>query len=424
MECQAVPVSELKNAMEEWGKRVSEYIFPVDGLVVAANDITYALKQPGTGHNPNKLVGYAFKWTDETVETILKEIEWSASRTGLLNPVAVFEPVELEGTTVNRASIHNVSTVKQLQLRKGDRISVYKANKIIPQIDCNLSMQGVLSENDILLPKKCPVCGSELDYMKNDDVETVYCKNPDCSAKHVGKFIHFCERDCMNIEGLSDATLTLLIRKGYIHKYADIFNLNAYQKELEGLDGFGVKKVSNLLSAIERAKKTSFVPFVHALGIPGIGKGQAKLFSKAYDDDIHSFFKDVAGKKSFTDINGIGEVLNNNLLCWGEKYLSDTGDNEVKQLMEYLEFEKEDLSNGTVLEGKTFVITGKVNHFSNREELKTYIENLGGKTSGSVSSKTSYLINNDVNSTTGKNKKAKELNIPIISEETFLEMVK
>lgn len=422
VECQVVPVSELKDTMEEWGRKVPEYIFPVDGLVVAANDVIYASQQPGTGHNPHKLAGYAFKWEDETVVTVLKEIEWSASRTGLLNPVAIFEPIELEGTTVSRASIHNVSTVKQLQLRKGDKISVYKANKIIPQIDCNLSMQGELTENDGVLPKKCPVCGSDLTYRKNDDVETVYCKNPDCSAKHIGKFVHFCERDCMNIEGLSEATLTVLVGKGYIHKYEDIFRLGTYKDEISKLDGFGSKKVNNLLAAIEKARTTSFVPFIHALGIPNIGKGQAKLFAKAYDGDIHAFFKDVAGKTSFTNISGIGEVLNNNLLCWGEKYLTKTGDDEVKNLMEYLRFEKEEISTKNTLAGKTFVITGSVNHFANREELKSYIERLGGKTSGSVSAKTSYLINNDVNSTTGKNKKAKELGIPIISEDAFLKM--
>lgn len=431
------PAEKLSEEMEKFSSRVSEYQFPVDGLVVAANDVAYAMQQPSTNKYANRLVGFALKWEDETVETILKEIEWSASRTGLLNPVAVFEPVELEGTTVCRASVHNVSIIKKLRLRVGDRISVYKANKIIPQIANNLTEGAALTYQESH-PVVCPCCGMETNPIitrnENTDVEVAVCPNPECPAKHTGRYVHFCERDGMNVVGLSKATIEKLVSKGWIKEFADIYTLSAHKEEIIGMDGFGEKSYTNLMAAIDESRKTSFVPFLYALGIPGIGQGQAKLIAKAYNHDINAFFYDIYMRKNFTWIDGIGDVLTDNLHQWGNKYLryipflndgkKPECNQEIKNLMEQLTFQvpQNDISTSK-LDGLTFVITGDVNHFTNRDALKAEIEKNGGKVSGSVSSKTSYLINNNLESTSGKNKKARELGIRIISENEFLEMI-
>lgn len=430
------PIEQLKSCMEEWGNQVSAFDFPVDGLVSALNDAAYADTLPSTGHHQNPMRGYAFKWEDEVAKTTLLDIDWSPSRTGLINPVAVFEPVELEGTMVSRASIHNVSILKKLALRKGDTIGVYKSNKIIPQISENFTPGNAL-RYDESHPLTCPCCGSETEPRihkdKDRDVEVVICPNPDCAAKHIKKFVHFAERDCMDIQGMSDETIAALVGHGFLKEFSDFYRLKDHAKEIARLDRFGEKKVENMLAAIEKSKTTSFVPFVHALGIKAIGKGQAKLLNKKYHGDIMAFFRDAKNFTSFSSIEGIGEVLEDNLWQWANEYLwfitvPDAAGNvnpEIRNLMPYLTFESEDdVPASDILSGKTFVITGDVHHFKNREELKTYIESLGGKAGGSVSSKTSYLINNDVNSTSGKNKKAKELEIPIISEDEFLEMVK
>ena len=433
-----VNITELVDAMNGLSNKVKDFSFPVDGLVVAANDVVYAEKQARTGHHPNKLVGYAFKWQDTSVQTTLQKIEWSASRTGLLNPVAVFDPVEIEGTTVSRASLHNVSYILDLNLKPGDKILVYKANMIIPQVEKNLSEK--LHEH--VLPgyidgiRNCPVCGSKTEVMrsvKNGSVTlTRHCLNSHCPAKAVGKFVHFCERDCMNIFGMSEATIEKFVERGFIKEFSDIFKLDRYKNEIVAMEGFGEKSYKNLLKAIEDAKYTDFVSFIHALGIPNIGKGQAKLFNKEYKGDVSKFFDDVYTGQSFKHIDGIGEVLENNLLNWGKEYLkylnpfaNENVNKEIKHLMDILYF-KEEESNSvySTLEGLTFVITGSVNYFKNRDELKDFIKKNGGKTSGSVSSKTSYLINNDVTSTSGKNKKAKEIGVAIISEEQFLKMFK
>lgn len=426
---------DLEDEIQKMSDRVSDYPFPVDGLVVAANDVKYAEAQPGTGHNPNKLVGFALKWEDETIETTLRKIEWSPSRTGLLNPVAVFDPVELEGTTVSRASVHNVSIIRKLRIRPGDTVSVYKANKIIPQIATNLSAGKVLDDAEAL-PVECPCCHgkvtAKVEGGVKTDVEVAICENPDCTAKHIGKYTHFVERDCMNIMGLSKATVTYFIDKGWIHEFSDIYHLDKYKDDIISTKGYGSKSYKNMIAAIEKSRNTSFIPFIHALGIPNIGEGQAKLFAKEYNYDIDKFFDDVYEKHDFSHIDGIGPVLSASLIKWGETYLTyknastENTNMEIKNLLDELTFTKPKESSEpvqTFLSGKIFVITGDVHHFKNRNELKAKIEELGGKVSGSVSSKTSYLINNDVASVSSKNKKAKDLGIPIISENDFLKMI-
>lgn len=424
---------DLIDVMNGFSDAVPEFEYPVDGLVVASDDVRYAESLPGTGHHPDPLVGYALKWKDEEVETVLREIEWSPSRTGLINPVAVFDPVHLEGTEVTRASLHNVSILKEKRLRIGDTITVYKANKIIPQVAANLTPGNDLDYEESH-PLYCPCCGEETHpRVTNRDgrtVEVAMCMNPDCSAKNVKKFVHFVERDCMNIKGLSESTLQKFIEHGFIREFADLYHFDRYRDQIVEMEGFGQKSYDKLIAAVEASRKTSFVPFIHALGIPNIGKGQAKLFNKEYSGDVKKFFEDVYNRHDFTHIEGIGEVLNDNLLQWGNEYLRSEGrvtnDLVIYHLLKEVDIQipEKVLEHTDSLNGKIFVITGKLNHFVNRDELVAKIEELGGKASGSVSKNTSYLINNDVNSTSGKNKKAKELGVPIISEDDFLKMIK
>lgn len=429
--------SELVKKMQSFSDKISELDYPVDGLVVAANDVAYAEAQPGTGHNPNKLVGYAYKWQDETAETTLLKIEWSASRTGLLNPVAVFKPVELEGTTVSRASLSNVSNVRKLRLRPGNRITVYKANKIIPQVDKNMDMGSVLTYAESH-PIYCPCCGKETSpLISKEGVEVAVCKNPECSAKHVKKFVHFAARDCMDIQGFSDATIEKFVDRGFIKQFADFFTLPWYKDEIIQMEGFGVKSYQKLVNAANEARRTSFVPFITSLGIPGIGKGQAKILSKEFSGDVMDFFRAAYNRKSFCSIDGIGEVLEDNIWKWANEYLGwmpfeDLSTDrsrihevnwEIVELIKHLDFVQESVSAGNTLSGMTFVITGSLNHYDNRDALVSVIEQHGGKVSGSVSAKTMYLINNDAESTSGKNKKAKELGVKIISEEDFINLL-
>ena len=437
-------INDVITVMNGFSDRVETLDYPVDGLVVASDDYKTADALPVTGHHPDRLTGFAFKWADECVETILRRIEWSPSRTGRINPVAVFDPVQLEGTTVTRASVHNVSIVKKLRLRVGDKISVFKANKIIPQIDKNLTPGDELTYAESHACT-CPVCGMETSPMitrsGDRDVEVEMCTNPDCAVKQVKKFVHFCERDCMDIIGLSEKTLEKFIEKGFIENLADLYMLDTFEHNIATMDGFGQKSYDNIWKSIQRSRKTTFVPFIHALGIPMVGKGQAKLFDKAYKGDVRKFFNDVYNRKCFTGIDGIGEKIELSLWDWGNKYLRwipfekeldgmeriVTCNTEVYDLLRWIDVEvpaEADAPAGEgILSGKTFVITGSVNHFKNRAELQAKIEELGGKATGSVTKKTNYLINNDVESTSGKNKKAKELGVPIISEDEFLEMV-
>lgn len=435
---------QIINVMNSFSDRVETLDYPVDGLVVASDDYKTADALPVTGHHPDRLTGFAFKWADECVETILRKIEWSPSRTGRINPVAVFDPVQLEGTVVTRASVHNISMVKKLRLRPGDKISVFKANKIIPQVDKNLTPGDELTYAESHACT-CPVCGMEtspmITHSGDRDVEVEMCTNPDCAVKQVKKFVHFCERDCMDIIGLSEKTLEKFIEKGFIEQLSDLYMLDTFERDIAAMDGFGQKSYNNIWKSIQRSRKTTFVPFIHALGIPMVGKGQAKLFDKAYKGDVRKFFNDVYNRKGFTDIDGIGEKIELSLWDWGNKYLRwipfkkeldgmeriVTCNTEVYDLLRWINVEvpaEADVPVGEgILFGKTFVITGVVNHFKNRAELQAKIEELGGKATGSVTGKTSYLINNDVESTSGKNKKAKELGVPIISEDEFLEMI-
>ena len=351
--------------------------------------------------------------------------------------------MELEGTTVSRASAHNVSIMKKYRLRVGDTIGVYKANKIIPQVAVNYTAD----ENHTPALKyeeshsvHCPCCGMETEPHISDDgtTEIEVCVNPKCPAKDVKKFAHFVERDCMNIKGLSEATLQKFLDSGFLHEFADLYHLDRYKDQIVPMEGFGQKSYDNLIASVEKSRRSSFVPFIHSLGIPNIGKGQAKLFDKEYNGDVEKFFVDVYQRHDFTHIEGIGDVLNDNLWKWGNEYLryipfedslnkvSPPLNLEVYNLLKEVDIQiPEKASTGaSSLAGKTFVITGKLKHFTNRDALVAKIEELGGKASGSVSKNTSYLINNDVESTSGKNKKAKELGVPVISEDGFLEMIK
>lgn len=445
-----VPMVELKNAMQRWTEKVANYEFPVDGLVTAYEDARFADTLSGTNRYPNILRGYAFKWQDKEVETTLRKIEWSPSLNSL-NPVAVFDSVELEGTTVSRASLHNVTYLVQKGLHVGNRITVYKANMIIPQVAKNLDMGAdtILPENmDELfdkfdIPRKCPVCGADTAFKITDETDGVKektviltCTNPDCSAKKLKKFARFVQRGCMNIKGISEETIAKFIAKGFIKEYSDFYNLDRFKDEIVAMDGFGETMYRNIIDAVNVSRNTDFVSLINALGIPNFAKGQAKILAKEYNSDVNRFFKDIYNRHYFSQIEGIGEILEGNLWDWGNIYLryipweNDSTNMpketnlEVYRLLKELEIEtpKGDSAN-SALNGKVFVITGKLEHFANRDTLVEKIEKLGGKVSGSVSAKTSFLINNDVASTSGKNKKAKELNIPIISEEDFLKMM-
>lgn len=418
---------EIPEKINRWTEQVENFPFPVDGLVFAAENIAEAEKLPGTGHHPNVLSGYAFKWADTEASTVLKEIIWSPSRTGRLNPVAVFEPVDLEGTKVSRASLHNVTYLKEKHLRIGDPITVYKANMIIPQIKDNLSTNQELFsewENAELIPK-CPVCGTLAEIISINDIETMHCPNSECAAKSIGRFVHFASRNCMDIEGLSEATVTRFVEEGWIKNLGDIYKLSAYKDQIIATEGFGEISYSNLLDAIEKSRHRDIVAFIASIGIPGIGKGQAKIIAESFKGkakEVISAVFDLAKEPfDFTSIEGMGEVLNNNI----HEFAKDKNQQSfLGDVLDYLEVSDIEVAGEDAkLSGKVFVVTGSLISFANRDELKEKIESLGGKVTGSVSAKTDYLINNNVESSSGKNKTAKELNIPIISEEDFLSMI-
>ncbi len=407
-----VGTDDILDAIESYEKKIITFDVPSDGLVLTLCDLDYAKSLGRTAKFPRDSI--AFKWQDETKETILKEIEWSPSRTGLINPVAIFEPVELEGTTVSRASLHNVSIVKNMQIGIGDHVVVYKANMIIPQIADNLTKSGNLE-----IPCTCPACGGETKIQKMNDVESLYCMNVDCPAKKVKAFALFVSRDALNIDGLSEATLEKFIAKGFIHKLGDIFRLEQYKDEIVHMEGFGQKSYDNLIQSIEKAKETTLVCILYGLGIAGIGLANAKVLCKHFDYDIKKI--EAASKEDISAIEGMGDVLASAIVEWFSK---ESNKAVLNDLLENLQTTTPSVIVGEqTLIDKIFVITGDVYHFANRSELKEFIESRGGKVTGSVTGKTTYLINNDVNSTSGKNKKAKELNVPIISEEDFLAMV-
>ena len=410
VEYRSVTRDTLDEAMEYFSTQVAKNDFPSDGLVALYDDIAYGDSLGTTAKFPRN--SYAFKWKDEIRETTLKEIEWSPSRTGLINPVAIFEPVELEGTTVSRASVHNISIMKELQLGIGDKIQVYKANMIIPQIAENLTRSGNLE-----IPDTCPVCGKEARVIKTNEVESLYCMNPDCQAKKIKSFTLFVSRDAMNIDGLSEATLEKFILKGFIKDFGDIFEIGKYREEIVNMEGFGEKSFDNLMASLERARHTTLPRLLYSLGIANIGLANAKVICKEFDYDLEKMIHATA--EEISGIEGIGPVI---AKSYTEYFADEEKMKKFRHLLSHLELEEVKQENRLTLEGKQFVITGSVNHFANRAQLKEYIEQRGGKVTGSVTSKTDYLINNDVTSNSSKNKKARELEIPILSEEDFLHM--
>ena len=410
VEYRVVTAAVLDEAMEYFAHQVAENDFPSDGLVALYDDIAYGESLGSTAKFPRN--AYAFKWQDEIRETVLRKIEWSPSRTGLINPVAIFDPVELEGTTVSRASVHNISIMKEMQLGIGDKIQVYKANMIIPQIAENLTRSGNLE-----IPNICPVCGQEARVQKTNEVESLYCMNPQCQAKKIKSFTLFVSRDAMNIDGLSEATLEKFIQKGFIKDFGDIFEIDRYREEIVGMEGFGEKSYENLMVSLERARHTTLPRLLYSLGIANIGLANAKVICKAFDYDIERLI--AATGEEISDIEGIGPVI---AKTYTEYFKDEENQRKLRHLLSHLELETVKKEENSSLEGKQFVITGSVEHFANRAQLKEYIEERGGKVTGSVTSKTHYLINNDTTSNSSKNKKAKDLGIPILSEEDFLKM--
>ena len=410
VEYKVVTSTSLDEAMDYFSTAIVNNDFPSDGLVATYDDIAYGESLGSTAKFPRN--SFAFKWADEMRETKLVDMEWSPSRTGLINPVAIFEPVELEGTTVSRASVHNISIVKELQLGIGDTIKVYKANMIIPQIAENLTRSG-----NLVIPDKCPVCGHEARIRKENDVETLYCMNPDCVAKKIKSFSLFTSRDAMNIDGLSEATLEKFIAMGFIHNLGDIFEIGKYKDQIVEMEGFGQKSFDNLMASLEKAKETTLAKVIYSLGIAGIGLANARVICRYFDDDIEKIRH--ADAEEINSIEGIGPVLAGSL---ADYFSSEENNKKLDHLLGHLHLIREETAGEQVFAGKTFVITGSVEHFANRSEAKAFIEARGGKVTGSVTKKTDYLINNDKTSGSSKNKKAQELGIPILSEEDFLEL--
>ncbi len=395
-----------------FAEKIKENDFPSDGLVLVYDDIAYGKSLGMTAKFPRD--AFAFKWADEIAPTRLLEIEWSASRTGLLNPVAIFEPVELEGTTVSRASVHNISIMEELELGIGDTIEVYKANMIIPQIAENQTRSGVRD-----IPEVCPVCHGKTVIRQVNDTKALYCTNEDCGAKHLKAFSLFVSRNALNVDGLSEMTLEKFIAKGFINSYTDIFHLDRYEEEIKNMEGFGEKSYMNLQKSIDEARETTLPKLIYGLGIANIGLTNAKLICKEFHYDIEKLI--ALTEDDLNAIAGIGPVI---AKVYVEYFANEKHVTELRSLLQELHIPEEEVNTeAQIFEGKTFVITGSVEHYANRDEVKAVIESKGGKVAGSVSAKTHYLINNDVNSGSSKNKKAKELGIPIITEEEFIAML-
>ena len=412
VEYRVVTSDTLDEAMEYFATQIEHNDFPSDGLVALYDDIAYGDSLGRTAKFPRN--AFAFKWADEMAETTLEEIEWSPSRTGLINPVAIFTPVELEGSTVSRASVHNISIMRKLELGIGDRIKVYKANMIIPQIGENLTKSGVKD-----IPEICPACGGKTVIEKVNDVESLYCRNPECPAKAIKGFTLFVSRDAMNIDGLSEATLEKFIARGFIRDFGDIFEIDRYKDEIIQMEGFGEKSYENLIESLNRAKKTELPRVLYALGIPSIGVANAKMICKELGYDMEKIRH--VSEEELAAIDGIGPVIAKSFVDYFKK---EGRQEKLDHLLSHLELgEAPKQKEEQIFHGMNFVITGSVEHFSNRKEVKEEIEKRGGKVTGSVTSKTNYLINNDTQSSSSKNKKAKELGIPIISEETFIQMM-
>lgn len=406
-----VTADTLEERIQYFAEMIKENDFPSDGLVLVYDDIAYGKSLGRTAKFPRD--SFAFKWADEIRSTHLLEIEWSPSRTGLINPVAIFEPVELEGTTVSRASVHNLSIMEELELGIGDEIEVYKANMIIPQIAENLTRSGMVE-----IPKSCPVCGGETEVRQLNDAKSLYCTNPECQAKKVKSFALFVSRDALNVDGLSEATLEKFIAKGFIHKYTDIFHLDRFQEAIQTMEGFGEKSYNNLIKSVEKARETTLPKVIYALGISGIGLANAKVICKELGNDVSRLLNTT--EEELNEIQGVGPIMAKAFIDY---FAKEGKKEELLELLNELVIPEEQESGEQKFAGMNFVITGSVNYFANRNEVKALIESLGGKVTGTVTSKTNYLINNDVTSNSSKNKKAKELGVPIISEEDFLTLV-
>lgn len=407
VEYREVTAGNLSDAVKLFSDKISTNDFPSDGLVLLMDDIAYGESLGRTAKFPRNAI--AFKWADEMADTHLIQVEWSASRTGLINPIAIFEPVELEGTTVSRASVHNISILRQLELGIGDMIQVYKANMIIPQIADNLTRSGNLP-----IPETCPVCGNPTSIRRDNDVEVLLCNNPSCLAKKVKALTLFVSRDAMDMEGLSEATIEKLLERGMLHSMADLFRLSRYRDEITAMDGFGEKSYEKLIAAAESARQTTLPKFLYSLGIPNIGLSNARMICDAFGYDFEKIRHVTA--EELVHIDGIGEVIARSF----EDYFSSPENNRmVDELLQeiVLEHTPQPSSEEQSLRGQVFVITGSLEHFENRNMLKERIEQLGGKVTGSVTGKTTFLINNDINSNSSKNKKAKQINVPIITEE-------
>lgn len=408
----AVNKEELPVAVSDFSEQVKKNDFPSDGLVLLMDDISYGKSLGTTAKFPRNAI--AFKWEDEEEKTILREVEWSPSRTGLINPVAIFDPVELEGTVVSRASLHNISYMEDLKLGIGDEITVYKANMIIPQIGENLTKSGQLP-----IPEHCPACHEETKIVQDKEAKMLYCENPHCPAKRIKQFALFVSRDALNIEGLSEMTLEKFIGKGFIQEFPDLFSLEEHKEEIIAMEGFGQKSYDKLIENAEKARETSLARLLYGLGIGGIGASNARVLSEAFHDDAEALSR--AELSEVVSIKGIGPILGESIVRY---FKEEENCRLFRKLLSILHLHKEERAENAALSGKVFVITGSLAHFQNRKELEEEIRKAGASTASSVSKNTSYLINNDKNSTSSKNKKAQELGIPILSEEDFLKLLR
>ena len=407
----AVNKEELPGAVSDFSEQVKKNDFPSDGLVLLMDDISYGKSLGTTAKFPRNAI--AFKWEDEEEKTILREVEWSPSRTGLINPVAIFDPVELEGTVVGRASLHNISYLEDLKLGIGDEITVYKANMIIPQIGENLTKSGQLP-----IPEHCPACHEETKIVQDKEAKMLYCENPHCPAKRIKQFALFVSRDALNIEGLSEMTLEKFIGKGFIQEFPDLFSLKEHKEEIIAMEGFGQKSYDKLIENAEKARETSLARLLYGLGIGGIGASNARVLSEAFHENAEELSR--AELSEVVSIKGIGPILGESIVRY---FKEEENCRLFRKLLSILHLHKEEKAENTALSGKVFVITGSLDHFQNRKELEEEIRKAGASTASSVSKNTSYLINNDKNSTSSKNKKAQELGIPILSEEDFLKLL-
>lgn len=410
VEYKKVTADTILENIQYFEEKIAGYEVPSDGLVLTFNDIAYGKSLGRTAKFPRDSI--AFKWADEMRETKLLKMEWSPSRTGLINPVAIFQPVELEGTTVSRASVHNISIVKGLKLGIGDTITVYKANMIIPQIAENMTRSDTLK-----IPTNCPACGGKTQIKQVNEVQSLYCMNPDCSAKKIKAFTLFVSRDALNIEGLSEATLEKFIARGFLHDFTDIFHLERYQEEIKEMEGFGEKSYNNLMASIENARSTTLPKMIYALGIANIGLANAKMICKEYGYDLQAMMN--ANVEELSQIDGVGAVIAG---AFCDYFKEENHRIIVEKLLKELQIAVESVEKeNQILEGKSFAITGSLEYFENRNQLKEKIEALGGKVTGSVTGKTYALINNDATSNSSKNKKARELGVEIMTEREFLD---